>query len=53
MAARMHPPIIVFVLLFGLALGCATLAGYAMAAGRRRTWSHIIAFSAELRRSMR
>ena len=31
MATQMHPPTIVFVLLFGLGLGCALMAGYAMA----------------------
>lgn len=45
MAARTHPPVVVFVLLFGLALGCSALAGYGMAAGTRRNWSQVIAFS--------
>ena len=46
MAALMHPPAIVFGLLFVLGLGCAVLAGYSMAGGERRKWAHMIAFAA-------
>jgi hypothetical protein len=45
-AARMHPPWIIFGMLFVLGLGCSLLAGYSMAAGKRRKWTHMIAFGA-------
>jgi hypothetical protein len=45
MAAHMHPPPVIFGLLFGLALLAALLAGHAMAAGRSRNWIHMIAFA--------
>jgi hypothetical protein len=45
MAARIHPPLIIFALLFVLALLCALLAGYGMAARERRSWPHITAFA--------
>ncbi|MCC6848421.1 MAG: DUF4239 domain-containing protein [Deltaproteobacteria bacterium] len=45
-AAGMHPPWIVFAMLFGLGLGCSLLAGYSMATGVRRKWTHMIAFGA-------
>lgn len=44
MAARAHPPWVVFWVLFGLGLLCALLAGHAMAAGKRRSWLHTIVF---------
>ena len=46
--ARIHPPPVIFVMLFGLALGCALLAGYGMAGAKRRSWSHIIGFAGVL-----
>jgi hypothetical protein len=46
MAAKMHPPPTIFVLLFGLGLGCALLAGYGMAGSKKRNWSHMIMFAA-------
>ena len=45
MAARIHPPAIIFGLLFMLALVCSLLAGYVMAVSRERSWLHIAAFS--------
>lgn len=45
-AAHTHPPMIVFALLSGLALGCALMAGYGMAGGKGRSWTHIIGFAA-------
>lgn len=45
MAARMHPPLIIFAMLFGLALAAALLAGYGMAGGRSRNWLHMIGFA--------
>ncbi|HEV3143700.1 MAG TPA: hypothetical protein VGZ47_07450, partial [Gemmataceae bacterium] len=46
MSAKMHPPPIVFVLLIGLALVCAALAGIGMAGSKSRSWLHIVAFAA-------
>jgi hypothetical protein len=45
MATQMHPPPIMFVLLFGLALISALLAGYSMASGKQRSWLHIVCFA--------
>ena len=45
MAARSHPPLIIFALLFVLALLCALLAGHGMAGSEHRSWSHITAFA--------
>lgn len=38
MAVQMHPPLIVFVMFFGLALASSLLAGYGMAGARSRNW---------------
>lgn len=46
MTRLMHPPGVVFGLLFGLGLGCSVLAGYSMAHGTLRKWPHMIAFAA-------
>jgi len=46
MAASIHPPLIIYALLFLLALVCSLLAGYGMAASRERSWLHILAFAA-------
>jgi hypothetical protein len=46
MATKMHPPAVIFVLLFSLGLGCALLAGYGMAASKWHNWSHTIGFAA-------
>jgi hypothetical protein len=46
MAAQMHPPVVIFALLFGLALAAALLAGYGMAGGRSRSWVHMVGFAA-------
>ena len=45
MATRIHPPPIIFALLFLLALVCSLLAGYGMAVSKERSWLHIIAFA--------
>jgi hypothetical protein len=45
MAARIHPPLVIFGLMFVLALLCALLAGYSMAAREQRSWPHIAAFA--------
>lgn len=46
MAARSHPPRIVFTLLFVLALLCSLLAGFGMAGSKQRSGLHILAFAA-------
>ena len=45
MAARMHPPIIIFAMLCGLALASALLAGYGMAGSTARSWLHMVGFA--------
>jgi hypothetical protein len=46
MASRIHPPVIVFVMLYVLALVSALLAGYDLARARDRHWIHILGFAA-------
>lgn len=46
MASRVHPPTIIFGLLFLLALVCSLMAGYGMAISKERSWLHILAFAA-------
>lgn len=46
MTAQMHPPRVIYVLLFGLALASALLAGYGMAGAKLRDWLHLLAFAA-------
>jgi hypothetical protein len=45
MAARTHPPGIIYMLLFMLGLGCAVLAGHAMAGVQTWSWLHAVAFA--------
>jgi len=45
MAAQMHPPAVVFAMLFGLALAASLLAGYGMAGSKMRRWFHILGFA--------
>jgi hypothetical protein len=45
MATQMHPPIVIYGMLVGLALASALLAGYGMAGGQTRNWLHIIGFA--------
>jgi hypothetical protein len=45
MAMQVHPPGIVFALLFVLGLICSLLAGYRMAVGGQRSWLHIVGFA--------
>jgi uncharacterized membrane protein YedE/YeeE len=42
---QIHPPRIIYALLFGLGLVCSLLAGYRMAGGPRRSWLHILGFT--------
>jgi hypothetical protein len=46
LATSMHPPPMVFVMLFGLALASALLAGHAMAGSKSHTWLHMLGFAA-------
>ena len=48
MAVQMHPPMIVFVMLFGLALTSSLLAGYGMAGARSRNWLYMLGFAVTL-----
>jgi hypothetical protein len=45
MAIQMHPPTIVFVMLFGLALAASLLAGYGMTGSKVRRWFHMLGFA--------
>jgi hypothetical protein len=44
MAAQLHPPGVVYFMLFALPLACALLAGYGMV-GKSRSWLHILCFA--------
>jgi hypothetical protein len=46
MAVKTHPPVIIFVMLFGLALASALLAGHGMAGSKSRSWIHLLSFAA-------
>jgi len=46
MSTMTHPPTIIFVLLFGLGLGCSLVTGYGMAGSTQRSWIHMIVFAA-------
>ena len=45
MASLMHPPAVVFAMLFGLALAASLLAGYGMTGSKMRRWFHMLGFS--------
>jgi hypothetical protein len=45
MATQMHPPRVVFVMLFGLALAASLLAGYGMTGSKIRSRFHMLGFS--------
>jgi hypothetical protein len=47
-ASDMHPPLIVYGLLFGLALMTSVLAGVGMAGSKNRSWVHMVGFAATL-----
>ena len=46
MAARSHPPMVVFVLLVAMSLLCALLLGYATSLNTARSWLHTVTFAA-------
>ena len=45
MSLQIHPPTIVYVLLFCVALMCSLLGGYRMASAQHRSWLHILGFT--------
>lgn len=45
MAVLHHPPTIIYAMLFFLGVGCSMLAGYGMAPGRERSWTHMLGFA--------
>jgi hypothetical protein len=45
MAGEVHPPAIIFVMLFGLAFASSLLAGYGMASSKTRSWVHMLMFA--------
>ncbi|MEO8427337.1 MAG: DUF4239 domain-containing protein [Verrucomicrobiota bacterium] len=44
-ATKIHPPLVIFVMLGLLSLAASLLAGYGMAGGRLRSWIHILCFA--------
>src|SRR5262245_22762587 len=46
MAAYLHPPPVVFVMLIGMALAASLLAGYGMTGGKLRSRFHMVGFAA-------
>jgi hypothetical protein len=52
MSTKLHPPRIIFILLFMLMLAGSLLAGHAMAEGKGRTWLHMLCFSLALTASI-
>ena len=42
MAMQMHPPVVIFALLFGLALASSLLVGYGMAGSKAHNWLHML-----------
>jgi Ca2+/Na+ antiporter len=46
MALQIHPPRIIYALLFSLGLICSLLAGFRMSSGQHRSWLHILGFTA-------
>ena len=45
-ATRMHPPVVIYLMLVALALACSMLAGYAMSGRSARNWGHLVGFAA-------
>jgi hypothetical protein len=48
MALQMHPPVVIYVLLFVLAMTGALFAGYGMAGSKTRSWIHMVGFAATM-----
>ncbi|MGH7795185.1 MAG: hypothetical protein ACREQ2_09835 [Candidatus Binatia bacterium] len=45
LAGEIHPPVIIFVILFGLAFASSLLAGFGMAGAKGRSWIHMLGFA--------
>jgi uncharacterized membrane protein SirB2 len=45
LSLQLHPPTIIYLLLFSLGLMCSLLAGYRMASAQNRSWLHILGFT--------
>jgi hypothetical protein len=45
LAAKQHPPLVIYLMLVALTLASALLAGYDMAGGKSRNWLHILGFA--------
>jgi hypothetical protein len=45
MALQVHPPRIIYALLFSLGLICSLLVGFRMSSGQHRSWLHIFGFT--------
>jgi hypothetical protein len=45
MMARMHPPVVIYVMMGLVILACSLIAGFGMAGSRARSWIHIAGFS--------
>ena len=48
MATKMHPPVIIFIMLVAISLVTALLVGYDMAAAHSRSWLHMVGFAAAI-----
>jgi hypothetical protein len=46
--AEKHPPQIIYLMLFGVGLGCSLLAGFGMAATAGHSWIHMVIFAGTL-----
>jgi len=45
---KIHPPIIIYAMLFLFTLASSLLAGFGMAGNKKRNWTHMLAFAATL-----
>ena len=45
MATQMHPPIVIFAMLFALALAASLMAGYGISGSKVRRWFHMVGFA--------
>src|SRR5947199_2003619 len=45
MATQMHPPAVIFVMLFGLSMAASLVAGYGMTGSKLRSWIHMFCFA--------
>ena len=47
-ANERHPPLIIYLMLFGLGFSASLVAGFGMAATKRRSWVHMLTFAGSL-----